>query len=89
MIEKLRAAYLRMNRREQIMTLAISAFLFLVINLFVWRLVVGSISSSRREPLRDLQFSAHHCIVVVVDRQVHTFKDKKSVWLLNIVKKMD
>ena len=49
MMEKLRAAYLRMNRREQIMTLAISAVLFLLINLFVWRLLLGSIGNSRRE----------------------------------------
>ena len=49
MMEKLRAAYLRMNRREQIMTLAITGFLFVLINLFVWRLLLGSISNSRRE----------------------------------------
>jgi hypothetical protein len=49
MIEKLRAAYLRMNRREQIMTLGISGVLFVLINLFVWRLVLGNISTSRRE----------------------------------------
>jgi len=48
MIERLRAAYLRMNRREQIMTLAIAGLLFVLINLFVWRLLLGSISNSRR-----------------------------------------
>jgi hypothetical protein len=48
MIEKLRAAYIRMNRREQIMTLAISGVLFVLINLFVWKMVLGSISSSRQ-----------------------------------------
>lgn len=49
MIEKLRAAYLRMNRREQIMTLAISGILFVLINLFIWRILLGNISNSRRE----------------------------------------
>lgn len=49
MIEKIRAAYLRMNRREQIMTLAISGVLFVLINLFIWRILLGNISNSRRE----------------------------------------
>ena len=49
MMEKLRAAYLRMSRREQIMTLAIAGVLFVLINLFVWRLLLGTISNSRRE----------------------------------------
>jgi len=49
MMEKLRAAYLRMNRREQIMTLAITGFLFVLINLFVWKLLLGNISNSRRD----------------------------------------
>ena len=49
MMEKLRAAYLKMNRREQMMTLAISAILFVLINLFVWRMLLASIGSSGRE----------------------------------------
>ncbi len=49
MMEKLRAAYLRMNQRERMMTLVISGVLFLLINIFIWRLVLGSISNSRRE----------------------------------------
>lgn len=49
MIEKLRAAYQRMNRREQIMTLAIAAILFFLVNLFLWRSLLGSIGNSRRE----------------------------------------
>lgn len=49
MMEKLTAAYLRMNQRERMMTLVISAILFLLINLFAWRLVLGSISNSRRD----------------------------------------
>ncbi len=38
MMEKLRAAYQRMNQRERIMTLAIAAVLLLLINLFIWKL---------------------------------------------------
>lgn len=49
MMEKLTAAYLRMNQRERMMTLSITAILFLLINIFVWRMVLGSISNSRRE----------------------------------------
>ena len=49
MIEKLTAAYLRMNPRERMMTMVISAILFLLINLFVWRMLLGSIGNSRRE----------------------------------------
>jgi len=49
MIEKLRAAYLRMSRRERMMTLGVAGILFLLINLFVWRLVLGGIGNSRRE----------------------------------------
>jgi len=49
MMERLRAAYQRMNRREQVMTLVIAAVLFLLINLFVWRLLLGNISNSRRD----------------------------------------
>ena len=49
MIERITAAYLKMNQRERMMTLVISAVLFLLINLFVWRMVLGSISNSRRE----------------------------------------
>ena len=49
MIEKLTAAYLKMNQRERIMTLTISAILFLLINIFVWRMLLGSIGNSRRE----------------------------------------
>ena len=49
MIEKLTAAYQRMSQRERMMTLFITAILFLLINIFVWRMVLGSISNSRRE----------------------------------------
>jgi len=49
MMEKLRAAYQRMNQRERIMTLAIAAVLLLLINLFIWKWVLGTIGNSRRE----------------------------------------
>jgi type II secretory pathway component PulM len=48
-IEKLTAAYLKMSQRERMMTLAISAILFLLINIVVWRMLLGSISNSNRE----------------------------------------
>jgi hypothetical protein len=48
-IEKLTAAYLKMNQRERIMTLTISVILFLLINIFIWRMLLGSISNSNRE----------------------------------------
>ena len=49
MIEKLTAAYRRMSERERKMTLVIAGILFVLINLFVWRLLLGTISNSRRE----------------------------------------
>jgi Tfp pilus assembly protein PilO len=49
MMAKVTAAYLRMNQRERVMTLAVAAILFLLINIFLWRAVLGSISNSRRE----------------------------------------
>jgi len=49
MIEKLTAAYLKMSQRERMMTLGVCAILFLLINLFIWRMVLGSIGNSRRE----------------------------------------
>jgi hypothetical protein len=49
MMEKLTAAYSRMSQRERLMTLVISGILFLLINLLVWRMVLGSIGNSRRE----------------------------------------
>ena len=49
MIEKLTAAYLKMNQRERMMTLTISAILLLLINIFIWRMLLGSISNSNRD----------------------------------------
>jgi hypothetical protein len=49
MMEKLKAAYQRMNQRERMMTLGIAAVLFLLINIFVWKWLLGTIGNSRRE----------------------------------------
>lgn len=49
MIDKITAAFQRMNRREQMMTMVIAAFLFLLINIFVWRWLLGAIGNSRSE----------------------------------------
>jgi len=49
MIEKITAAYQRMNHREKMMTIVIAAFLLLLINIFVWRWLLGAISNSRSE----------------------------------------
>ena len=49
MMEKLKAAYQRMNQRERMMTLAIAAVLFLLINIFIWKWLFGTIGNSRRE----------------------------------------
>jgi hypothetical protein len=49
MMAKLTAAYQRMSQRERIMTLAVAGILFLLINIFVWRWLLGTISGSRSE----------------------------------------
>ena len=46
---KLTAAYQRMSQRERIMTLAVAGILFLLINIFIWRWLLGTISGSRNE----------------------------------------
>ena len=49
MMAKLIAVYQRMSQRERIMTLAVAGILFLLINLFIWRWLLGTISGSRNE----------------------------------------
>jgi hypothetical protein len=49
MMAKLTAAYQRMSQRERIMTFAVAGILFLLINLFVWSWLLGTISGSRSE----------------------------------------
>ena len=77
MMEKLTAAYLRMNQRERTMTLVISAILFLLINLFLWRTVLGSISNSRRE-LADRRTTRAEQVVYMKEKDVWA---KREEWL--------
>src|SRR5690348_282691 len=77
MIEKLNAAYLRMNQRERTMTLVISAILFLLVNLFVWRMLLGSISNSRRE-LADRKTTRAEQVVYMKEKDVWA---KREQWL--------
>ena len=49
MMAKLTAAYQRMSQRERIMTLVIAGILFLLINIFIWRWLLGTISGSRSQ----------------------------------------
>ena len=49
MMAKLTAAYQRMSQRERIMTLVIAGILFLLINIFIWRWLLGTISGSRNQ----------------------------------------
>lgn len=77
MIEKLRAAYLRMNQRERLMTLAIAAILFLLINIFLWRTVLGSIANSRRE-LAACKATRAEQVVYMKERELWA---KREEWL--------
>ena len=77
MIEKLRAAYLRMNRREQIMTLAITGVLFVLINLFLWRVLLGGISRSRSE-LAARKATRNEQVVYMRERELWKKRDE---WL--------
>ena len=47
MMAKLTAAYQRMSQRERIMTLVVAGILLLLINIFIWRWLLGTISGSR------------------------------------------
>jgi hypothetical protein len=47
MIAKLTATYQRMSQRERIMTLVVAGILLLLINIFIWRWLLGTISGSR------------------------------------------
>ena len=77
MMEKLTAAYLRMNQRERTMTLVISGILFLLINLFVWRVVLSSISNSRRE-LADRKTTRSEQVVYMREKELWA---KREQWL--------
>jgi hypothetical protein len=77
MIEKLIAAYLRMNQRERMMTLVIAGILFLLINIFVWRLLLGNISNSRRE-LASRKATRAEQVVYMRERELW---NKREQWL--------
>jgi hypothetical protein len=47
MMAKLTATYQRMSQRERIMTLVVAGILLLLINIFIWRWLLGTISGSR------------------------------------------
>jgi hypothetical protein len=66
-----------MNQRERTMTLVISAILFLLINLFLWRLVLGSIGNSRRE-LAARKSTRAEQVVYMRERELWA---KREQWL--------
>ena len=77
MMAKLTAAYQRMNQRERMMTLAIAAVLVLLINMFVWKSVFGTISSSRRE-LASRKATRSEQTVYMKERELWAKRDQ---WL--------
>ena len=77
MMEKLIAAYRRMSARERKMTLVIAGILFLLINLFVWRLLLGTISNSRRE-LATRKSTRAEQVVYMRERQIW---EKRDQWI--------
>ena len=77
MMEKLTAAYRRMSARERKMTLVIAGILFLLINLFVWRLLLGTISNSRRE-LATRKSTRAEQVVYMRERQIW---EKRDQWI--------
>ena len=77
MMEKLRAAYQRMNQRERMMTLAIAAVLFLLINIFIWKWILGTIGTSRRE-LASRKATRSEQTVYMKERELWAKRDQ---WL--------
>lgn len=77
MIEKIRAAYQRMSQREQRMTLVIAAILFVLINLFVWRSLLGAISNSRRN-LAARRSARAEQVVYMREREMW---EKRDQWI--------
>ena len=75
MIEKVKAAYQRMSGRERKMSLVIASILFLLINLFVWRLLLGSISNSRREVASRKSTRAEQ-VVYMREREIWAKRDQ-------------
>ena len=77
MIEKLTAAYLRMNQRERIMTLVIAGILFLLVNIFIWRWLLGAIGNSRRA-LASRQATRSQQVVYMRERELWA---KRAQWV--------
>ena len=77
MMEKLRAAYQRMNQRERIMTLGVAAVLLLLINVFIWKWIFGTIGNSRRE-LTSRKATRAEQTVYMKERDVWAKRDQ---WL--------
>jgi hypothetical protein len=75
MIAKLTASYQRMSQRERMMTLVIAGVLFVLINLFVWRLLLGSIHNSRRE-LRTRKSTRAEQVVYMRERDIWAKRDQ-------------
>lgn len=75
MMAKLTAMYQRMSKRERMMTLAIGAVLFLLINLFVWRWLLGGISNSRRE-LATRKSTRNQQVVYMRERELWKKRDE-------------
>lgn len=74
---KLRAAYQRMNQRERMMTLAIAGILFVLINIFIWRWLSGTIGNARRE-LATRRATSSEQAVYMREREVWKKRDE---WL--------
>jgi hypothetical protein len=77
MMAKLTAAYQRMSQRERIMTLAVTGILLLLINIFVWRWLLGTISGSRNA-LAARKASRSEQTVYLKERELWAKRDQ---WL--------
>ncbi|MDP9186085.1 MAG: hypothetical protein M3O72_01835 [Verrucomicrobiota bacterium] len=77
MMEKLRAAYQRMNQRERMMTLVVAGVLFALINIFIWKWLFGTIASARRE-LASRRATRSEQTVYMKEREVWAKRDQ---WL--------
>jgi len=75
MMEKLTAAYRRMSERERKMTLVIAGILFVLINLFAWRLLLGAIGNSRRE-LATRKSARAEQVVYMREREIWKNRDE-------------
>jgi len=77
MMEKLRAAYQRMNQRERMMTLVVAGVLFALINIFIWKWLFGTIASARPE-LASRRATRSEQTVYMKERELWAKRDQ---WL--------